>query len=290
VDRIFLGDCRQMKEVPDESVDLVVCSPPYNNSRAYANYSDNLPWDEYMDFLKAVWLECMRVLKVGGRLAVNTNQVNRQPSVPVPAMVTCQLIDLGFLMRGLIVWNKGVNKNCGTAWGSYLMPTNPILRDSYELVSVFSKSTFKIPKQDVAPDITKEEFLEWSKSLWTIPCESAKRIGHPAPFPVELPRRLIKFYTYPGSTILDPFCGSGTTAVAAKMLGRHYIGYDISQEYIDIANRRLAEVDTLRDMRPTDKPQKQKRKRVQTAQEDSMPLLLPIAEGFREEAAATVLQ
>jgi DNA modification methylase len=287
VDRIFLGDCRQMKEVPDESVDLVVTSCPYNARVKYDIYNDNLPLDEYLDFLKDAWRECYRVMRPGARIAVNINQINRQPSIPLPAYVTMQLLDLGLLMRGCVLWDKGVNKSCGTAWGSWQSYTNPILRDNYEWVLLFSKDTFKMPKT-TEPDITKEEFLLWTKSLWSIPCESAKRIGHPAPFPVELPYRLIKLYSAPGATVLDPFCGSGTTAVAAKTLGRHYIGYDISREYIDIANRRLAEVGTMRDMQQTDKSKKQKRKRAPTAQEDSMPFVYAPQMGCEQEAAATL--
>jgi site-specific DNA-methyltransferase (adenine-specific) len=151
------------------------------------------------------------------------------------------MLEIGFLMRGEIIWNKGSSASPSTAWGSWLSAANPVLRDIHEYILVFSKGTFSLKSKGKESTITKDEFLEWTKSVWTFPAVSAKMIGHPAPFPEELPARLIKMYSFKNDVILDPFLGSGTTSLAAIKNNRHYVGYDKDSKYIDLANRRISE-------------------------------------------------
>ena len=149
------------------------------------------------------------------------------------------MIDIGFLMRGEIIWNKASSASPSTAWGSWLSAANPVLRDIHEYILVFSKDSFSRKRYNKESTIKKEEFLEWTKSVWTFPAVSAKSIGHPAPFPEELPHRLIQLYTFKDDIVLDPFCGSGTTCLAALKDGRKYVSYDIIPEYVDLANKRI---------------------------------------------------
>ncbi|MGQ9584858.1 MAG: DNA-methyltransferase [Anaerolineae bacterium] len=239
---IVCADSRDMREVADESVQLVVTSPPYNVSKGYAGYRDRRPLHEYLDFLDAVWQECHRVLCRGGRMAVNVANTDRTPYIPLSALITTRLLDLGFLMRGEIIWDKGASVGVSTAWGSFARPTNPVLRDVHEYILVFCKEDWRLPGREEGSGIQNQDFVDWTRSIWQIPTESASRVGHPAPFPEELPRRLILLYTSRGDTVLDPFLGSGTTAVAAARLGRRYVGYDVSPEYCELARRRLGAI------------------------------------------------
>ena len=147
------------------------------------------------------------------------------------------MIETGFLMRGEIIWNKEGSVGASAAWGSWKSASNPVLRDTHEYILVFCKSAFK--HEGNGDTISRDDFLTSTKSVWSIMTESAKRIGHPAPFPIELPRRLIELYSFRQDIVLDPFMGSGTTAVAAQMCDRRHVGYEIDQDYIDIANKRL---------------------------------------------------
>ena len=152
------------------------------------------------------------------------------------------MTEIGFLMRGEIIWNKGVKAGVSMAWGSWRSAANPVLRDTHEYILVFSKGAFSRKKPEGKENtITKEQFMEWTRSVWLMDTESARKIGHPAPFPVELPYRLIQLYTFTGDIILDPFIGSGTTAVAALMSGRKYIGYEINPQYAELAETRIAQ-------------------------------------------------
>jgi modification methylase len=244
MNKIFNKSSLNMEELQDETVELVVTSPPYNVGKSYTTYSDRLALDQYTVFLKDVFTECHRVLVDGGRIAVNVANVGRKPYIPLSVLITQILLDIGFTMRGDIIWQKGASAGSSAAFGSWKSPSNPSLRDSHEYILVFSKGSPKLksPQTHAQPDITRDEFLSWTKSVWEFPTESAKRGKHPAPFPLELPRRLIKLYSYIGQTVLDPFNGSGTTCVAAKELGRHYIGYDIDAGYVALAESRLASV------------------------------------------------
>ncbi len=233
LDKIVLGDSRKTA-LPDSSVHLMVTSPPYNVGK---DYDENLDLQEYFSLLKEVFAETYRVLVQGGRACVNIANVGRKPYIPYHKYIIDAMIDVGFLMRGEIIWQKAAGANGNCAWGSWQSASNPTLRDIHEYILVFSKGKFSRSKKDNT--ITREEFLEYTKSIWSFPPESAKKVGHPAPFPVELPYRCIQLYTFKDEVILDPFGGLASTAVAAIKAGRHYICYDVNAAYIEKAQRRV---------------------------------------------------
>lgn len=241
-DRIFQRSAEAMTDLPDNCVHLMVTSPPYNVGK---EYDEDFTLDEYLAFLGRVWREVWRVLVPGGRACINIANLGRKPYLPLNAFIARQMIDIGFLMRGEIIWNKAGHASPSTAWGSWKSPSNPTLRDVHEYILVFSKQRFGRSKKrpDDQPDrestISRDDFLEHTKSVWTFPPEPARRVGHPAPFPVELPRRLIELYTFAGEVVLDPFMGSGQTAIAALKTGRHYVGYEVSAEYAALAGNRI---------------------------------------------------
>ena len=236
-DVIFQHSSEEMKELPDHSVHLMVTSPPYNVGK---EYDENLTLEEYLAFLRRVWTETYRVLVPGGRACINIANLGRKPYIPLNSYIAKEMIDLGFLMRGEIIWNKAASASTSTAWGSWQSASNPTLRDTHEYILVFSKGTFKREKiEGRESTISKEEFLEFTKSVWDFMSESAKKIGHPAPFPVELPYRLIQLYTYSNEVVLDPFMGSGQTALAALKSGRRYLGYEVNEEYLMLAENRI---------------------------------------------------
>lgn len=241
---IYCKDARRMEEVEDGSVQLVVTSPPYNVGKAYerpvdnGRHLDNL--EEYLALLKEVWRECVRVLCTGGRLAVNVASTWRQPYIPLHSYITMQLHELGLIMRGEIIWDKGASVGVSTAWGSFARASNPTLRDVHEYILVFSKGSLKLDSTGKRSGISNRDFVEWTRSIWRFSTESPRRVRHPSPFPEELPRRLILLYTNVGDLVLDPFMGSGTTAVAAVKEGRRYIGYDSEPDYCLAARQRLA--------------------------------------------------
>jgi site-specific DNA-methyltransferase (adenine-specific) len=237
LDRIFCHSAETMTELPDCSVHLMVTSPPYNVGK---EYDEDLSLHDYLAFLERVWKGTQRVLVPGGRMCINVANLGRKPYIPLHAFIAEQAIQLGFLMRGEIIWNKAASASPSTAWGSWKSAGNPTLRDVHEYILVFCKDTFK--RQNPAKrenTITRDEFLEYNKSIWNFAAELARKVGHPAPFPVELPRRLVQLYTFDGEVVLDPFMGSGQTAIAAVKSGRHYVGYEIDEEYIALANRRI---------------------------------------------------
>lgn len=236
--KIFLRSAEHMVELPDRSVHLMVTSPPYNVTKAY---DQSLTLEEYLDFLRRVMQEVYRVLVHGGRACINIANLGRRPYIPLSAYVVRLMEEIGFLMRGEIIWDKGAGAGVSMAWGSWCSPANPVLRDVHEYILVFSKGAFRRrPAAGQKGDISPEQFMEWTKSVWRFAPESAKRIGHPAPFPVELPKRLILLYTFPGEVVLDPFMGSGTTAVAALETGRTFVGYETEPAYLTLAQQRIA--------------------------------------------------
>jgi len=237
LNRILCKSAEDMCELPDSSVHLMVTSPPYNVGKDYDN---DQTLDEYLAFLGRVWLEVKRVLVPGGRLCINVANLGRKPYIPIHAMLISGLLELGFLMRGEIIWNKGSSASPSTAWGSWKSASNSTLRDVHEYILIFCKDTFKRPNPDEREStISRDDFLEFTKSVWTLPTESARKIGHPAPFPVELPRRLVELYTFAGEVILDPFMGSGQTALSALQTGRHYVGFEIDETYVTLAEERI---------------------------------------------------
>jgi site-specific DNA-methyltransferase (adenine-specific) len=254
-DRIIVGDSRDMQAVPDNSVALVVTSPPYFAGKEYevALGEGHVPADylEYLTMLRDVFAECRRVLEPGGRIAVNVANLGRKPYRSLAGDVTTILQDeLAMLLRGEIVWVKAKGAAGSCAFGSYLKASNPVLRDVSERVVVASKGRFDraVPAKRRAAlglphesTIAKDEFLASTLDVWEIRPERARRVRHPAPFPVELPARLLRLYTYADDVVLDPFMGSGSTAVAAVENGRHFVGYDTDPDYVAIAEERVAE-------------------------------------------------
>lgn len=238
LNRLYCKSSESMDELPDDSIHLMITSPPYNVGKEYDN---DLTLDEYLELLTDVFRQSYRKLVTGGRACINIANIGRKPYIPLHAMVIEIMLDLGFLMRGEIIWDKSASAGGSCAWGSWMSASNPVLRDYHEYILVFSKESYSKDKMQTKKDtITKEDFIEWTRSVWTFPAVNAKRIGHPAPFPIELPHRLINLYSYENDIVLDPFCGSGTTCIAAAQNNRYYIGYDISEEYIDLAKKRIS--------------------------------------------------
>lgn len=236
LNQFIIGSAENMKEIPDNSVHLMITSPPYNVSK---EYDQDLSLTEYLKLLENAFKETYRVLVNGGRACVNVANLGRKPYIPLSDYISAMMNKIGFLMRGEIIWNKAASASPSTAWGSWQSAANPILRDVHEYILVFSKGDYRREKQNKENSITKEQFIEWTKSIWTMNAESAKRIGHPAPFPEELPYRLIQLFSFKNDIILDPFMGSGTTAVAAIKSERSYIGYEISEDYIKLSQKRI---------------------------------------------------
>jgi len=236
LDNIYCKSSEVMSEIPDYSIHLMVTSPPYNVKK---EYDDDLSLNEYRALLRAVFKETYRVLVTGGRACINVANLGRKPYIPLHSYIIEDMLDIGFLMRGEIIWNKASSASPSTAWGSWLSASNPVLRDIHEYILIFSKESFSRKRGHKKDTITKEDFLEWTKSVWTFPAVSARSIGHPAPFPEELPHRLIQLYTFKGDVVLDPFCGSGTAGLTALKDGRHYIGYDNERDYVRLANQRI---------------------------------------------------
>ncbi len=256
LDQIWLGDARDMDthgDIADGSVALVVTSPPYFAGKAYeeALGEGGIPADylEYIEMLRNVFAECVRKLEPGGRIAVNVANLGRKPYRSLSSDVIAILENLGLLLRGEIIWQKGKGAGGSCAWGSFQRPGNPVLRDVTERVIVASKGRFdraidaKTRAKAGMPShgsMTVDDFLDATLDVWEFAPESAKRVNHPAPFPVELPARLIDLYTYADDLVLDPFMGAGTTAVAAVRSGRHYVGFDTDPDYIAGAEARVA--------------------------------------------------
>ena len=250
IDVIHVGDARDMRQVPDASVALVVTSPPYFAGKEYetALGEGHVPADyiEYLTMLRDVFAESARTLEPGGRIAVNVANLGRRPYRNLAADVTSILQDdLRLLLRGEVVWQKQRGASGSCAWGSFRSPANPVLRDTTERVIIASKGRFdRVAGPPERPrgsaTVPGDEFMEATLDVWEIPAESATRVGHPAPFPVALVERCLHLFTFAGDVVLDPFMGSGTTAVAATNTGRHYVGYDTDERYVRQARERVA--------------------------------------------------
>lgn len=233
--QIYNTSSCDMSVIPDNSVALAFTSPPYNVGKGY---EDDLTFDEYLELIRNVAKEVYRVLRVGGRYIVNVANLGRKPYIPLHSYFYQLHMNLDFLPMGDIIWNKGKGANGSCAWGSWKSAKAPRLRDLHEYLLVFAKQSYSRPDKGLST-IERDNFMESTLSTWYIRPESAKKIGHPAPFPLELAKRVINLYSYQDDVILDPFVGSGTTCIAAKQLNRYYIGFDVSSEYCDLAQSRL---------------------------------------------------
>lgn len=231
-------DSRDMSLIPDKSVHLMVTSPPYVAAK---EYDQEWTLEEYVTLLHDVFAETYKKLVPGGRACVNIANIGRSPYIPLHSYIVQSMLDIGYLMRGEIIWDKGASVGGSTAWGSWQSASNPCLRDEHEYIMIFSKQQFGRPKDDRNDTITKDEFLDYSKSVWEFQTASAKDVGHPAPFPVELPRRLIQLYSFEDDVVMDPFCGAGTACIAAAKSNRQYIGFDKEEEYVERARERIEE-------------------------------------------------
>ena len=242
INKIICNSSENMKELPDSSIHLMITSPPYNVGK---KYEKDLSLSEYLKMLEKVFSETYRVLVNGGRACINIANLGRKPYIPLSDFISKIMIEIGFNMRGEIIWNKSASAGSSTAWGSWQSASDPTLRDTHEYILIFSKGNYKRYLKEEEKllkknTIGKSNFMEWTKSIWDIETESAKRIGHPAPFPMKLPCRLIELYSFTRDVILDPFIGSGTTAIAAIKLDRNFVGYEIHKEYIQLAEKRIS--------------------------------------------------
>ena len=240
--KMICGSAEDMSAIPNHSLHLMITSPPYNVSK---DYDEDLSLKEYLQMLSEVFRETYRVLVNGGRACINVANLGRKPYLPLSDFISKMMIEIGFSMRGEIIWNKGASASPSTAWGSWRSASNPILRDIHEYILIFSKGNYKRErtkqeKESKQNSISKSDFMEWTKSIWTFHAESARRIGHPAPFPIDLPYRLIQLFSFTNDIVLDPFMGSGTTGIAALKSHRKYVGFDTNQEYIDLAKKRIS--------------------------------------------------
>jgi DNA modification methylase len=244
VNKIYCGDCLEiLPKIPDDYVDIIITSPPYNFGMDYDVHDDAKEFEEYFKWLAKVWRECFRVLKHSGRICVNVQPL---PSsyVPIHHIISNQLKDLGLLFKAEILWDKH-NYNCKyTAWGSWKSPSMPYLKITWEFIEVYCKGQYKKEGRAEDIDITGDEFKKWTTVKWDIAPASniMKKYDHPAVFPEELPRRLVKLFSYRGDLVLDPFNGVGTTTAVARELNRRFIGIEISKRYCEAAEERLSKV------------------------------------------------
>lgn len=237
INKVFCKSSEVMTELPNNSVHLMITSPPYNVGK---EYDENLSLQDYREMLKQVFKETYRVLVPGGRACVNVANLGRKPYLPLHSYIIEDMHNIGFLMRGEVLWDKGSSASPSTAWGTYLKANNPVLRDVHEYILIFCKDAFtRANPYNRRSTISKDEFLEYTRSVWKFSAERASKVGHPAPFPIELPYRLIQLYTFEDEVVLDPFVGSGTACLAALKTNRRYVAYDIDRKYCDLAERRV---------------------------------------------------
>ena len=241
--KIICGDsAKVLKRLPDNCIDLVLTSPPYNFGLDYAQSGDEHDWQKYFDELFLTFAECVRVVKYGGRIVVNVQPLYSD-YMPSHHIIAEFFRRSGLIWRGEILWEKN-NYNCKyTAWGSWKSPGNPYLKYSWEFVEVFCKGSLKKEGARADADIDADEFKKWVYGKWSIaPSREMKKYDHPAMFPEELARRVLRLFSFRGDIVLDPFCGAGTAAAVAKKTGRRFLGVDISPKYCQVARKRLSEL------------------------------------------------
>lgn len=237
---IFHDDILSIQSIPNESIDLIITSPPYNVDIHYNSHDDNISYDQYLEFTRKWMSQCYKFAKSEGRFLLNIPlDKNKGGQKPVGADFTQIAKDTGWKYHSTIIWNEG-NISRRTAWGSFMSASAPYVIAPVELILVLYKNSWKKTGGTRQNDITKKEFMDWTNGVWTFNGQNKKGAGgHPAPFPVELPRRCIKLFSYIGDTILDPFLGSGSTLIAATQLQRNGIGVDVDKNYCDIAVDRI---------------------------------------------------
>lgn len=238
--QIICGDSEEiLKRLPDNCVDLVFTSPPYNFGLDYEANGDAHYWEHYFDKLFAIFDECARVLKFGGRIVVNIQPLFSD-YIPSHHIISNFFISKRLIWKGEILWEKN-NYNCKyTAWGSWKSPSNPYLKYTWEFLEIFAKGTLKKDGAKENIDLTADEFKKWVVAKWSIaPERQMKEYDHPAMFPEELAKRVLKLFSFQNDVVLDPFNGVGTTTYVAKMTNRRYLGIDISREYCEKATHRL---------------------------------------------------
>ena len=244
-------DVLTSKYIDANSVDLVVTSPPYNVDIQYNSNKDDLSYQEYLEFSKKWMAQCFEWLKEDGRFCLNIPlDKNKGGQQSVGADLTVIAKEIGFQYHSTIIWNEG-NISRRTAWGSWKSASAPYVIAPVELIVVLYKKNWKKTGGSKISDVTRDEFMQWTNGMWVFNGESKKRIGHPAPFPMELPRRCIKLFSYVGDVVLDPFCGSGTTVLVAAENNRKGIGMDVDKKYCELARKRILGIE------PT-KPKKKK--------------------------------
>jgi len=231
LDKIIHGDCLEvMKDIPDGSIDLIITSPPYFNAREYSHFET---YDGYIEFVISFLSRCFDSLKGNGRICINIpDGYNRNPWIPIYADYIKIIQKIGYQLRGSIIWNKGTSAG-RSSWGSWRSSSNPCLIDEHEMIIIAHKNDPKV----IGRKINRDEFMSCTHSVWNIKPETKSK--HPASYPLEIPLRLIKFYASQNAMVLDPFVGSGTTAIAAKNLGFDYIGIEKERKYVDIARERI---------------------------------------------------
>jgi len=239
VDKIIIGDSEQvLKKFPDNCVDLIFTSPPYNFGLEYENHKDGINWNEYFNKLFAVFQECIRVLKYGGRIVVNVQPLFSD-YIPIHHIVSGFFIKNKLIWKGEVLWDKHHYSCKYTAWGSWKSPSNPYLKYTWEFLEIFCKGDLRHAGNWKMADIAADEFKKWVYARWDVTPEyNMKKYGHPAMFPEALAERVLKLFSYKGDVILDPFNGVGTTTAVAKRLSRNYIGIDISEDYCKKAENR----------------------------------------------------
>lgn len=244
---LFRGNSLDENLFDKEFIDLIVTSPPYNLGIDYNSNDDTLEYEHYLDFSRQWLTNCFNWTKNQGRLLLNVPlDKNKGGNKSVGADLTTIAKKIGWKYHATIIWNEG-NISRRTAWGSWKSASAPYIIAPVELIIILYKDSWKKTSGTKISDVSRDEFMEWTNGLWTFNGESKKRIGHPAPFPRQLPYRCIKLFSYVNDVVFDPFCGSGTTLIEARINKRRAVGIELDEEYCEIAKKRILSEITLFD-------------------------------------------